>query len=224
MKIEVLTIFPEIFSGFMSSSLVAKAEERGLLELKLTNIRDFSQAPHFRVDDSPYGGSPGMLMKPEPLALAIQAAKKRLPQAKVILLTPVGRVFKQKDAQALSLLPEVIFVCGRYEGVDQRLIDIFIDEQISIGDFILMGGEVAALVVIEASLRLVPEVLGNADSKTNESFEQNLLEAPQYTRPAEFMGREVPAVLRSGNHQEIEAWRKQAALELTKKMRPDLLE
>jgi tRNA (guanine37-N1)-methyltransferase len=224
MKIEILTIFPEIFSGFTSSSLIGKAQERGLLSIQVTDIRDFASAPHFSVDDSPYGGGAGMLMRPEPLYAAIAAAKLKLPDAKVLLLTPTGARFNQKKAQSVSKLSELILVCGRYEGVDQRVIDLCIDEQISIGDYVLMGGEVPAMVLIEASTRLLPEVLGNTESTAHESFTEPLLEAPQYTRPPEFMGQKVPEVLLSGNHKRIQEWRQAESKKRTLTVRPDLLE
>jgi tRNA (guanine37-N1)-methyltransferase len=224
MKIEILTIFPEIFSGFLSSSLIAKSIERGLASITLTNIRDFAAPPHFAVDDSPYGGGAGMVMKPEPLAQAIAAAKSRSPSARVILLTPTGTKLTQTKASELSTQENLILVCGRYEGVDQRVIDLFVDEQISIGDYILMGGEIPAMVLIEATLRLVPSVLGNSESNKHESFTSGMLEAPHYTRPPEFMGQKVPEVLLSGNHQLIQKWRESAAQCITQEKRPDLME
>lgn len=227
MKIEVLTIFPEIFSGFMSSSLIGKAAEKGILSISLRNIRDYSDPPHFQVDEAPYGGGAGMVMKPAPLARAIEAAKAALPKAKVVLLSPAGEKFSQTAAQRLSEEQEVIIVCGRYEGIDQRVIDLYVDREISLGDYVLMGGETAAMVIIEASARLIADVVGNSESTVKESFQPSeaglLLEAPQYTRPAEFGGLKVPEVLLSGNHKDIEAWRRESSLKLTKERRPDLI-
>lgn len=223
-KISVITIFPEIFSGFTDSSLIGKALTRGLISIDLINIRDFADPPHLQVDDTPYGGGAGMVMKPEPLSRAVQSATTSLPNARRILLSPRGRVFTQADALRLSKLTEVIYVCGRYEGVDERFIENYIDEEISIGDYILMGGEVAAMALIEASTRLISGVLGNSESILNESFSstEDLLEAPHYTRPAEFEGKKVPEVLMSGNHKNIEDWRANMALTITKKRRGDL--
>ncbi|NLF24103.1 MAG: tRNA (guanosine(37)-N1)-methyltransferase TrmD [Deltaproteobacteria bacterium] len=227
-RIEVLTLFPELFAGFTSSSLIKRAQQRALLDLNFSNIRDFAAPPHQQVDDTPYGGGAGMLMKPEPLAAAIENAKSRLPTAKTILLSPAGRLFNQSVAEELCPVQQLILVCGRYEGVDQRVIDLLIDEEISIGDYVLMGGEVPAMVVIEAVLRLKTEVLGNCESIKDESFAptatgERLLEAPQYTRPPEFRGLAVPPVLLSGNHKEIKDWRLAQARIATQKKRPDLL-
>jgi len=223
LKAEILTLFPEIFSGFLESSLIKKATEKGLFSPALTQIRDFSDPPHYQVDDTPYGGGAGMLMKAEPLGRAIEDAKFRLPRAKVVLLSPCGQVFNQQLAHSLSKHEELIFVCGRYEGIDERIVELYVDYSLSIGDFVLMGGEVAAMLVIEASLRLVPGVLGNSESLTMESFSHsNLLEAPQYTRPPTYKGLTVPDVLLSGNHQLIEKWRKEQAKLRTKKIRPEL--
>lgn len=226
MKIDVLTIFPEIFSGFISSSIISKALEKRLIEINLCNIRDFASPPHFQVDDSPYGGGAGMTMKPEPLSLAIEDSKRRLPKAPVLLLSPSGAKFSQSKAQTFSKNSELIFVCGRYEGIDQRAIDLLVDEEISIGDYVLMGGEIPAMVVTEAVVRLIPGVLGNADSTSFESFSdlgELLLEAPQYTRPPEFRGRAVPEVLLSGNHKAISDWRLEQSRKRTSERRPDLL-
>lgn len=228
MKVEILTLFPELFKGFLTTSLIKRAQDKGLLELKFTNIREFADPPHYKVDDTPYGGGAGMVMKPEPLSRAIKAAKKRLPEAITVLLTPGGKVFNQACASELSRLSQVIYVCGRYEGVDQRVIDQHIDLELSIGDYILMGGEVPAMVIIEASTRLIDNVLGNSDSLTSESFSSKnldgaVLEAPQYTRPPEFESMTVPEVLLSGDHKAIDNWREKASKDLTAKNRPDLL-
>jgi tRNA (guanine37-N1)-methyltransferase len=223
-KIELLTIFPDIFTSFLKTSLVGKAIERGLLSVTTTNIRDFSAPPHNKVDDTPYGGGAGMVMLPDPLCKAIEAAKSRLPQARVILLSPAGKRFTQSKAIEVSKTDSVIFVCGRYEGIDQRVIDLLVDEEISIGDFVVMGGEVPAMMVIEACLRLQPEVLHNTDSTVMESFspafgDGSLVEAPQYTRPEEYRGITVPEVLLSGNHKAINEWRLAEAKKRTSKLR-----
>lgn len=211
-KIEILTIFPGIFESFLKTSLVSKAISRDLLSVTTSNIRDFSSPPHHKVDDAPYGGGAGMVMMVEPLVKAIEAAKGRLPRAKVILLSPGGKRFNQEKAHELSKLDSIIFVCGRYEGVDQRVLDISIDEELSIGDFVVMGGEVPTMLVLEACLRLRPDVLHNQESTTAESFspefgDGTLVEAPQYTRPEVYCGHQVPNILLSGNHQAIAEWR-----------------
>ncbi len=222
-NIEILTIFPGIFKSFLETSLVAKAIERGLLSVATTNIRDFSSPPHHKVDDSPYGGGAGMVMLAEPLFKSIEAAKARLPQARVILLSPGGPRFNQRKAHELASLDSVIFVCGRYEGIDQRVIDLAVDEELSIGDFVVMGGEVPTMMVLEACLRLRPSVIHNAESISFESFspeleDGTLVESPQYTRPEEFHGLRVPEVLLQGNHKAISDWRLAQAREKTKKL------
>lgn len=226
MHITILTIFPEIFSSFLATSLIAKAQDAGRISFSLLNIRDFADPPHFSVDDTPYGGGAGMVMKPEPLARAIRAAKSQHPEAPVMLLTPAGAPFSQARARELSRLPALILVCGRYEGVDERVIEALVDAEISIGDYVLMGGEVPAMVVIEATTRLVKDVVGNAASIEHESFAVDAgplrLEAPHYTRPPEFEGRSVPDVLLSGNHSKIDAWRAEKSCERTAARRPDL--
>lgn len=211
-NVNLLTIFPEIFESFLKTSLVSKAIARGLFNATITNIRDFSLPPHNKVDDSPYGGGAGMVMLPEPLVTSIESVKQRDPNTWVVLLSPSGARFDQRKAQELANKPSVTFVCGRYEGIDQRVIDLAIDEEISVGDFVVMGGEVPAMLIIEASLRLRPGVLHNADSVSHESFspelaDGSLVEAPQYTRPENFRGLTVPEVLLSGNHKAIAEWR-----------------
>lgn len=225
MRIEVLSIFPEIFNSFLEASLIKKALEKKLLSITTTNIRDAAQPPHFHVDDTPYGGGAGMVMKPEPLCISIENAKQRLQNARTILVTPAGRRFDQGKARELSQHSELIIVCGRYEGIDQRVTDLLVDEELSVGDFVLMGGEVPAMAIIEAVTRLVPGVVGNEESIQHESFSQSalLLEAPHYTRPPEFRGLKVPEVLLSGNHQKIEAWRQAESRKRTEQNRPDLL-
>ena len=227
MRVEILTIFPEIFESFLAASLIGKAQQRGLLNIKLTQIRDFADAPHFHVDDTPYGGGAGMVMRPEPLARAIEDAKTRLPKALVIVFSASGELLTQRKVEKFASQAELILVCGRYEGVDQRIIDLYVDQQICIGDYVLMGGEAPAMALIEACARLVPGVLGNEESLHNESFGTRAdappLEAPHYTRPAEFKGLKVPEVLLSGNHADIARWRKERGMEAARERRPDLL-
>lgn len=228
MKISFITIFPEIFTNFLNTSLIGKAAKSGKLEFTILNIRDFAEPPHFQVDDIPYGGGAGMVLKPEPLSKAISACKKSLPNAPVILLSASGRIFNQTSAAEFSKLDEIIFICARYEGIDQRIIDMFVDHEISIGDYILMGGEVAAMAVTEAVVRLIPDIISNQESLIEESFSISdesgtLIEGPQYTRPALFQGRQVPETLTSGDHSKITAWRKEKAREKRQKFRPDLI-
>lgn len=220
--VNLLTIFPDIFESFLKTSLIGKAIDRGLLATSTTNIRDFSKPPHNKVDDTPYGGGAGMVMMAEPLVAAIESIKAKDPNTWVVLLSPSGTRFSQSKAAELAQRPSVTFVCGRYEGIDQRVIDLAIDEEISVGDYVVMGGEVPAMLVIEASLRLRPGVLHNAESVCQESFsptlgDGTLVEAPQYTRPEDFRGLKVPEVLLSGNHKVISAWRlEQSSTKTTK--------
>lgn len=229
MQIEILSIFPRLFDGFLDASLIGKARQRSVLGIAVSDIREYAEPPHFSTDDSPYGGGAGMVMKPEPLYRAIQASRSRLPSGSpVILLSPTGARFTQARARELSKLPGLTLVCGRYEGVDQRVIDLTVDEELSLGDYVLMGGEVAAMVVIEAVTRLIPSVVGNSASVEHESFEivaegQPLLEAPHYTRPPVFEGVAVPDVLLSGDHQRVAMWRIEQARARTARRRPDLL-
>ncbi|MBE2250060.1 MAG: tRNA (guanosine(37)-N1)-methyltransferase TrmD [Myxococcus sp.] len=221
MRFEVLTLFPTMIGGYTSESILGKARDKGLLELTVTDVRDFAHNKHRNTDDTPYGGGAGMVMKVESLVGAIEAAKARLPGARVILMSPRGATFDQQKARALAAQGSAVLVCGRYEGVDERAL-AWVDEELSLGDFVLTGGELAALCVIDAVARLVPGVLGNATSATTESFEANLLEHPHYTRPVEFRGMVVPEVLQGGDHARIERWRRWHALHLTKARRPDL--
>ncbi|NMC62503.1 MAG: tRNA (guanosine(37)-N1)-methyltransferase TrmD [SAR324 cluster bacterium] len=228
MRLHILSIFPKLFENFFSVSLIGKAVEKKIIEVEITDIRQFAEAPHYHVDDYPYGGGPGMIMKPEPLSAAIKYAKQRLPNARVILLSASGQKMTQQRAQELARETELLLICGRYEGVDQRVIDLYVDEELSIGDVIMMGGEVPAMALIESVCRLLPDVIGNSDSLTEESFSQRgdgltLLEWPQYTRPEVFNGREVPEVLLSGDHGRIRAWRLEQALNKTLITRPDLI-
>jgi len=221
---EVLTLFPRMVAAPLDESILGKAREKGLLRVRVTDIREHASGKHRVTDDVPYGGGAGMVMKPEPLVSAIEAAKAREPNASVILMSPQGRPFTQTIAQELLAVDSLILVCGRYEGVDERVLS-WVDDELSLGDFVLTGGELAALAVIDAVGRLMPGVLGNADSSRNESFAgEGLLEGPQYTRPPEFRGLRVPDVLLSGDHARIEAWRREQAASRTSERRPDLLE
>jgi len=223
LSIEVLTLFPRLVRAPLEESILGKAREKGLLRVEVTDIRDHAEGKHRVTDDVPYGGGAGMVMKPEPLVAAIEAARKRLPGARVVLLSPQGKPFVQAKAQELLERGALVLVCGRYEGVDERVLG-WVDEEISLGDFILNGGEIAALAVIEAVARLVPGVLGNELSTQAESFSApGLLEGPQYTRPPEFRGLKVPEVLLSGDHGKIARWRKEQAVARTRERRPDLL-
>jgi tRNA (guanine37-N1)-methyltransferase len=222
--IETLTIFPEMFESFWEHGIIRRAIEQNKISASTTNIRDFARDRHHTTDDRPYGGGCGMVMKPEPLARAIVSAKEKSPSSKTILLSPQGRVFNQDIAQKLSSERGLILVCGRYEGVDERICHNYIDDEISIGDYVLTGGELAAMVVVEAVIRLIPGVLGGADSAEKDSFSQGFLEHAHYTRPQTFEDMQVPDVLLSGNHAEIEKWRLETSLIRTFLKRPDLLE
>ncbi len=224
LSVEVLTLFPRMIAAPLDESILGKAREKGLLRVQVTDIREFAGGRHRVTDDVPYGGGAGMVMKPEPLVAAIESAKAREPSARVVLLSPQGRRFDQRAAQELLAREKLVLVCGRYEGVDERVLE-WIDEELSLGDFVLTGGEFAALAVIDAVARLLPGVLGNAESPVAESFAgEGLLEGPQYTRPPEFRGRKVPEVLLSGDHAKIAAWRREQALNRTRDRRPDLLQ
>jgi len=222
MQFNIITLFPEMFGDPFEVSILKRAQEKGLIEIELYNLRDYCKDKHRVTDDLPYGGGVGMVMKPEPLIAAIEAVKSSQPEVRTLLMTPQGKKFEQNNAVRLAQYSSLTLVCGRYEGIDERVRG-FVDEEISIGDYILTGGEVASMVVIEAVARLIPGVLGDADSLQEESFNTPMLEAPQYTRPRVFKGMEVPEVLLSGNHSEIEKWRRQQALKRTKERRPDLL-
>lgn len=220
MKIDILTLFPEAFSA-LETSILARAKESGLLEINLINIRDFSTDKHKRCDDYPFGGGAGMLMTVQPLFNAINSVYTK--DSKIIFPSPIGKTFNVKKAQELSSFEHLIFVCGHYEGVDERLFQLFDIEQISIGDYILTGGELPSMVIIDSVARFVEGVISK-ESLENESFSNGLLEYPQYTRPQEFRGLFVPEVLVSGNHQEVEKWRKEQSLKRTKEIRSDLLD
>jgi tRNA (guanine37-N1)-methyltransferase len=221
MKIDVLTLFPAMFAGPLDESVVKRAREAKLLELKIHNLRDWTHDRHKTVDDRPFGGGPGMLLKVEPLFEAIESLRRE--KTKVILLSPSGRKFNQSIARELAQQDDMLLVCGSYEGFDERVCEALADDELSIGDYVLTNGALPAMVVIDAAVRLLPGVLGDDESSHDESFSTGLLEYPQYTRPAEFRGMKVPEVLLSGNHAEIEKWRRAQAKLRTEKQRPDLL-
>ncbi len=219
MKFDVLTLFPEMFDN-LKQSIIGRAQEKELIEINTTNIRDFSENKHKKVDDTPYGGGAGMVMMPDVVYRAYQSVKSE--NAKVIYMSPQGKKLDQKKVEDLSKESHLIILCGHYEGIDQRVIDKIVDEEISIGDYVLTGGEIPAMVLIDSVSRYVKGVL-KEDSIKEESFSNGLLEYPQYTRPEVFEGEKIPEVLLSGNHQNIDKWRKEKSLEITKMKRPDLL-
>jgi tRNA (guanine37-N1)-methyltransferase len=222
MIIDILTLFPEVALAPLSESIMKRAQAAGIVQIRAHQLRDWAVDKHQKTDDTLCGGGPGMLLKPEPLFAAIEAL--RGPDTLVVLMTPQGKVFRQAVARELSLRPHLLLVCGHYEGVDQRVIDELIDLELSIGDYVLTNGAIAAAVVTDAIVRLLPGALGDERSSIEESFQQeNLLEAPAYTKPAEFRGLRVPEVLLSGNHRKIAEWQREQALLRTKKNRPDLL-
>jgi tRNA (guanine37-N1)-methyltransferase len=223
MTFDVLTLFPDMFVSPFSGSILGKAIEKKLIEIRVHNLRDWAEGRHQVVDDTPYGGGDGMVMKPEPVCRALRALKQQLPGARVLLMTPQGKPFRQQDAAELSRTDGLVFICGRYEGFDER-IRPQVDAEYSLGDFVLTGGELPAMVMIDAIARLYPGVLGNSGSAETDSFSDGLLEHPHYTRPVEFEGQRVPDVLLSGNHGEIARWRRQKQLERTLDRRPELLE
>ncbi len=224
MTINILTIFPEMFSGVFSSSIMGRAREQGLLDIILTDIRPYSRSKHKNTDDYPFGGGAGMVMMAQPIMDAMADVSASLPGARRIYLGPRGKKLTTSLARELALEKDLIMLCGHYEGVDQRALDACIDEEISIGDYILTGGELAAMVVTDCVARFIPGVLGSAESPEEESFSDGLLEYPQYTRPRELAGRAVPEILLSGDHAKIRAWRRRESLAATARFRPDLLE
>ncbi|HET6420102.1 MAG TPA: tRNA (guanosine(37)-N1)-methyltransferase TrmD [Geobacteraceae bacterium] len=223
MKFDILTLFPSMFDGPFSESIIKRAVDKGLLQIGIHNVRDYAVDRHKTTDDYPYGGGAGMVMKVEPLAACIEAVRPGNAQAKVILTTPRGSTFNQSMARELSREQGLIVICGRYEGVDERVKDLFVDYEISLGDFVLTGGELAAMVMVDAVSRCLSGVLGSDESASDDSFSDGLLEYPQYTRPSEFRGLRVPDVLLSGNHREISLWRRRQALKKTYVTRPDLI-
>ena len=220
MKIDVLTLFPEMFTGALDVSIVARARKSGRLDLQIRNLRDWTHDRHKKVDDSPFGGGPGMVLKPEPIFEAVEALAGT--GTRVVMMAPTGRPFTQAIARELAGLEHLLFLCGSYEGFDER-IRTLVQDELSIGDYVLTNGGLPAMVVIDAVTRLIPGVLGDDESASDESFSHGLLEYPHYTRPAEFRGMKVPEVLMSGNHAEIEKWRREQAKVRTKDRRPDLL-
>jgi len=223
-KFHLLTIFPDFFDGPLRHGVVARAAQAGALEFRIHDLRNWTHDFHRTVDDRPFGGGEGMLMKAEPIFDAVESIfPERNPKQKVVLLSAQGRKFTQQMAREYSQVEELLLICGRYEGVDERVAEHLADDEISIGDYVLSGGELAAAVVIDTVARLLPGVLGNEDSSINESFTEGILDCPQWTRPADFRGWKVPEALLSGHHAEIAKWRKQAALEKTTRLRPDLL-
>jgi tRNA (guanine37-N1)-methyltransferase len=232
MKIDVITIFPKMFATVLNESIIKRAQSKGIVSINIHDLRDFTQDKHRKVDDRPFGGGPGMLFRPEPIFKAVEIirsrasvsfAGKKNQKTKVILLSPQGKRLDQKLARQLSRYKHLILICGHYEGVDERVRQKLVTDEISIGDYVLTCGELPAMILIDAVVRLVPQVLGKTESTYFESFNQGLLEYPQYTRPAIFRRMKVPAVLLSGNHKLIMQWRKEKALQITKKKRPDLL-
>ena len=224
MTIDVITIFPRLVDAALSEGVVARARESGLVEIRARDLREFTEDRHRTVDDVPFGGGPGMVMKAEPIARAIEAvAAERGPVSAVVLMTPQGRPFTQAEAERLSRMDRLVVICGRYEGVDERLADAFVTEELSIGDYVLTGGELPALVVVDAVARLVPGVVGDEASVAEDSFSGGLLDHPHFTRPAVWRDRPVPDVLVSGHHGEIERWRREQRLSRTQARRPDLL-
>lgn len=221
LEIDIITIFPRMLDGVLGESMMKRAVVAGAARFTCTDLRDFTTDRHKTVDDRPYGGGPGMVMKPEPLFKALEAIRR--PASRVILMTPCGRPFKQSDAKQLATEQHLIFISGHYEGVDERFIEECVTDEISLGDYILTNGLLAAAVVIDAVVRLLPGVLGNEGSSGEESFSDGLLEYPQYTRPPEFRGRKIPEILAGGNHAEIAAWRREQSLARTRARRPDLL-
>jgi tRNA (guanine37-N1)-methyltransferase len=220
-KIDILTLFPDICRAPLSASIMKRAQENGIVDLRVHNLRDWTMDKHHIVDDAPFGGSQGMVMKPEPIFAAVEDLRNQT--SRVVLMSPAGRRLDQQKAAQLSQEPHLIIICGHYEGVDHRVIEHLVDLEISIGDYVLTNGAIAAVVLIDAIVRLLPGTLGHEQSALDDSFNHGLLEGPQYTRPAEFRGWKVPQVLLSGNHAEIAKWRREQAIKRTRENRPDLL-
>jgi tRNA (guanine37-N1)-methyltransferase len=224
MQAGIITLFPEMFAAISEFGISSRAVRDGLIDLSFWNPRDYTEDKHQTVDDRPYGGGPGMLMKTEPLELAISAAREALPGARVIYLTPQGKPLDQQGINKLAAQESVILICGRYEGIDERVIERQVDEELSLGDFVLSGGELAAMACLDAMIRLQPGALGHEDSADQDSFMNGLLDCPHYTRPEEYAGKTVPPVLLSGDHEAIRVWRLKQSLGTTWQKRPDLLE
>lgn len=223
MKINILTLFPEFFTSPLNTSILKRAIDSNIIEINVIDIRDFTQDKHKKADDSPFGGGCGMVMKPEPIFMAVESVKVDK-KTKVIFTCPTGKKYDQKIAKELSEESELIILCGHYEGIDERIRKYVVTDEISIGDFVLTGGEIPALTIIDSVIRLLPNVLGNSDSALQDSFSDNLLDCPHYTRPAEFNGWKIPDILTSGHHKNIEEWRLKEKFKLTLIRRPDLLE
>ncbi len=221
MKIDVLTLFPAMFAGPLDESIIKRARTKGFLDLKIHDLRDWTHDKHRTVDDRPFGGGPGMLMKPEPLFEAVESLRRE--KTRVILFSPSGRKFNQSIARELAQQEDLLLITGHYEGFDERVREALVDDALSVGDYVLTNGALPAMIVVDAVTRLLPGVLGDDESSLDESFSHGLLEYPQYTRPAEFRGMKVPEILLSGNHAEIEKWRREQAKLRTKEKRPDLL-
>ena len=225
MRFDIITVFPELFTGVLECGILRRARQSGLVDIRIVNLRDFAKDRHRSVDDRPYGGGEGMVFMPAPLFEAIEYCRGEDKDwnGQVVLLTPQGKTWSQNFAVEFSTIPHLLLICGRYEGVDQRVIDCLVDREISVGEFILTGGEIPAMVVLDSIVRLIPGALGCRDSAINESFSTGLLDYPQYTRPAEYRGHAVPEVLLSGDHARIEQWRQEQALEKTRQARPELI-
>lgn len=223
MNFDILTLFPGMFSGPFDESIIRRGKDKQLIDIALHNIRDYARDKHQVTDDAPYGGGAGMLMKVEPLAACMEAVKSRRPSSKVLMTSPQGRPFSHRVAKELCACEGLIIICGRYEGIDERIRQLYVDDDVSLGDFVLSGGEIAAMVIVDAVTRLIPGVLGCDESALTDSFCNGLLEYPQYTRPAEFRGLAVPDILLSGNHELIRKWRRRESLRRTCRLRPDLL-
>jgi tRNA (guanine37-N1)-methyltransferase len=235
MKIDIVTLFPEICRAPLSESMMRRAQDKSIVELQIHNLRDWTTDKHHVIDDAPFGGGQGMVMKPEPIFAAVEELKGKMPNAersmdnvllsggKIVLMSPTGRRFDQEIAKQLSQQSHLIIICGHYEGVDHRVVEHLVDYEISIGDYVLTNGAIAAAVVVDAIVRLLPGALGHEQSAIDDSFAGGLLEAPQYTRPAEFRGWKIPEILLSGNHSEIAKWRRDEAIKRTRENRPDLL-
>lgn len=223
MRVDLLSSVPDLLSGPLDFSIVGRAREKGLVEINVHNLREFSKDKHRKVDDYPYGGGAGMVLTPQPIFDALSAISKESKPDVVLFPTPDAAVFTQREANRLSLLNHIVLICGHYKGVDQRVRDALVTEEYSVGDFVVSGGEVPAMLILDSIVRLLPGALGDAESALSDSFQDQLLDAPLYTRPADFRGMKVPGVLTSGNHKAVEQWRSEQALEKTRKIRPDLL-
>ena len=229
LKIDIITIFPKIFDNITEFGIIKEAFKKNICRLNIYNLRDFSDYKQGKVDDRPYGGGPGMVLMPEPIDNAITFIKKRnkiknKERQKVVLLSPSGEKLNQNRLKYMSGLENIILICGRYEGIDERVMEYLVDFEISIGDYVLSGGEIPAMVIVDGAIRLLPGVVGKEESLKSESFEKNLLDYPQYTRPPVFKGMAVPEILLSGNHKDIEKWRKEKSMEMTRTRRPDLFD